>query len=98
MLPKKQARVSKLIAIASAIAFALLVSVAATHFHISPAGDSDCEICTAVAGKLSSPPAAAVAPAPPLFASLSVATPVLVSVARVAPTLLPPSCGPPQRA
>ena len=98
MIPKKHARASRLIAIVSAIAFALLVSVAATHLHFSPVGDSDCEICTAVAGKLSGPPTVAVAPTLPLFAALPVATPVLVSVARVAPTLLPPSCGPPQRA
>jgi hypothetical protein len=95
MLKKRHSRASALITIVSAIAFALLVSVAATHLHISPAGDSDCEICTAVAGKLTSPPAVAIAPAPHLLTVFAVAAPVLIQVARVAPTLLPPSCGPP---
>jgi hypothetical protein len=95
MFKKRHSRASALITVISAIAFALLVSVAATHLHLSPAGDSDCEICSAVAGKLSSPPAVALAPAITFFVVFSVAAPVLIQVVRVAPTLLPPSCGPP---
>jgi len=88
-------RYRALITALTAIAFALLISVAATHLHVSPAGDADCEICSAVAGKLTSPPAVAIAPASPLLTALPVAAPVLIQVARVAPELLPPSRGPP---
>lgn len=81
----------------TAIAFALLVSVAASHVHIQPDADEACAVCAAFAGKLEGP--SVYVP--------TVATSTVIAVAGVAPVsrfvppvpahILPPNCGPPQR-
>jgi hypothetical protein len=78
-----------------AIAFAFLVSVAATHLHITPDQDEACAVCTAFAGKLEGPSKKLVVPTYVLI-ELRVATVVAApSVTSVAVVVLPPSCGPP---
>ena len=43
------------IAAVSAVAFAILVSIAATHFHTGLDSDEACAVCAAVIGKLEGP-------------------------------------------
>jgi hypothetical protein len=44
-----------LIAAVSAVAFAILVSIAATHLHTGLDADEACAVCAAVIGKLEGP-------------------------------------------
>src|ERR1700686_4065419 len=44
-----------LIAVVSAVAFAILVSIAATHLHTGLDSDEACAVCAAVIGKLEGP-------------------------------------------
>ncbi len=82
----------------TAIAFTLLVSVAASHLHMTPDGDEGCAVCAAFAGKIEGPSVT--------VPTVAVATVVhclrIVSVSRLDPPdpahLLPPNCGPPQPA
>jgi hypothetical protein len=78
-----------------AVAFAILVSVAATHLHVGPDADEGCAVCAAVIGKLEGPTAPPIA-----IPSISVAyfehlLEIAPQVADVALVVLPPSCGPP---
>jgi hypothetical protein len=80
----------------AAVAFAIMVSIAATHLHIGLDADEGCAVCAAFVGKLEGPstPSLAVPPvsvyyfAGPLRIAPQVESPVLV--------VLPPSCGPPR--
>jgi hypothetical protein len=84
-----------LIATVSVVAFAVLVSVAATHLHIGADADEACAVCAAVIGKLEGPaaPPVVVPPADPAqFWQQFTAT---AQVARGLVVVLPPSCGPP---
>jgi hypothetical protein len=82
----------------SAIAFAILVSVAATHLHIGPDADEACPVCAAVAGKLAGPsviPVAGIAPGIPCWLAVPPrqhSSPLTLAV------VLPPSRGPPRNA
>jgi len=88
-------RSRSLIATLTAIAFALLVSLAALHVHTTEADQDGCAICTAVIGKVSGPPPV-VAALPPVFTAFVVADTCDAPAApRRAQNLLPPSCGPP---
>jgi energy-coupling factor transporter ATP-binding protein EcfA2 len=85
-----------LIAAVSAVAFAILVSIAATHLHTGLDSDEACAVCAAVIGKLEGPgsvPAVVPPPSIPCFWHRSPAAP---HVARVVRVVLPPSCGPPR--
>ena len=88
-------RLSRFAAMLTAIAFAILVSAAATHLHVGPDADEGCAVCAAVIGKLegpSSPPLAAPA-CPGAYAAPQV--PVAQLPAGATLVVLPPSCGPP---
>ena len=83
--------------VATAMAFTLLVSVAASHLHIAPDGDEGCAVCAAFAGKIEGPSASV-----PTLELASVgytvcSTPVSRPVPATPAHLLPPTCGPPQR-
>jgi len=82
----------------TALAFAIVASIAATHLHAVPDEDAACAICTAFGGKLhDSGRAEAVCTA---FLLIHPLGKVLSEPQRVgvAPTLPPPSCGPPAAA
>jgi hypothetical protein len=87
-----------IIAGVSALAFVILVSVAATHLHIGAEGDEGCAVCAAVVGKLEGPSSPAVAVAPPSVVTLSQPPQSAPRVERVVLVVLPPSCGPPSLA
>ena len=92
----KRLRRRAFIAAVSAVAFAILVSVAATHLHIGLDADDACAVCAAVIGKLegpSAPPAAAPPVSIPQFRLPPLVDPLLADIALV---VLPPSCGPPR--
>jgi hypothetical protein len=85
-----------LIAAVSVVAFAILVSIAATHLHTGLDSDEACAVCAAVIGKLEGPsslPAVVPPPTTPYFWQRPPAAP---HVARVVRVVLPPSCGPPR--
>jgi hypothetical protein len=87
-----------LIAAVSAVAFAVLVSIAATHLHTGLDSDEACAVCAAVVGKLEGPSSlpAVVPPASiPYFWQRAAAAPHVVRIVQV---VLPPSCGPPRLA
>ena len=79
----------------TAVVFAILVSVAATHLHVGADQDEACALCAAFAGKLEG------ASAPPLPAPTAMAValhvPALPQPQITPPSVvaLPPSCGPP---
>jgi len=78
-------------------AFALLVSVAASHLHIAPDADEACAVCAAFAGKIEGPSLSV----PTVAVATVVHTVCITPVAPLLPPppahLLPPTCGPPQR-
>jgi hypothetical protein len=84
-----------LITALTAIAFAMLVSLAATHLHISGADQDGCEICTSVVGKLSTPVTIDAASPPHCVAFAAPDTTYRSAAPRRGLNLLPPSCGPP---
>jgi len=88
-------RRSSFIAAVTAVAFAILVSVSATHLHVGADADEACALCAAFAGKLEGP--IAQVPVPP-----RITVGYLESESQPAPqvkqaylVVLPPSCGPP---
>jgi hypothetical protein len=88
---------NRLVLVVTAGAFALLVSVAASHVHIAPDADEACAVCVAFAGKLEGPSLSV-----PTVAVATVVHSVCVApLTRLLPPppahLLPPTCGPPQR-
>ena len=82
----------------TAITFTLLVCVAASHLHIAPDADETCAVCAAFAGKIEGPSASV----PTLALAGLVYTVCAHPVSRPVPPapahILPPTCGPPQRA
>jgi hypothetical protein len=95
--PRRLSQRSLFVLALTAIAFTLLVSVAATHLHIAPDGDEGCAVCAAFAGKIEGPSVYV-----PTVAVVTVIRTVCITpVARLVPPapahLLPPTCGPPQR-
>jgi len=86
------------VAALTAIAFALLVSLAATHVHLSSVDEDGCEICSAVVGHLATPATIHAVPTP-----LVIEFALLAASADRTPrwhrsNLLPPSRGPPHKA
>lgn len=79
----------------TALCFAALVSLAATHLHIGVDADEGCAVCAAVVGKVAGPTAT-----PVIKLGLESNYWLTVTPRRHAPLLalavvLPPSCGPP---
>jgi hypothetical protein len=81
----------------TAIAFTLLVSIAASHLHLAPDGDEACAVCAAFAGKIEGPSVSVPTLAAPSLVYAVCATPVRRLVPPAPAHLLPPTCGPPQR-
>jgi hypothetical protein len=88
----------KLVTGITTLAFAVLVSVAATHLHVGADTDDGCAVCAAVIGKLEGPGS------PPLVVAAASVDYVQTQF-RAAPRLersfvvvLPPACGPPYSA
>jgi hypothetical protein len=79
-------------------AFALLVSVAASHLHIAADDNDGCAVCAAFAGKLEGPSTYVPTVAVVTVIHLAESAPVLRLAPPAAAHLLPPTCGPPQRA
>jgi hypothetical protein len=88
-----------LLAALTGIAFAILVSIAASHLHVGPADPEDgCAVCLAFAGKVEGPSVQLQIPTPRVVI-LRVAQPaVAAGVLRSFVVTLPPSCGPPSLA
>jgi hypothetical protein len=77
-------------------AFAILVAVAASHLHVgSSDDDAACAVCAAFAEKLHDGPPPTPLVRPLVAVHLVVATLPQPQLIGVAPTLPPPSCGPP---
>jgi hypothetical protein len=85
-----------LIAAVSAVAFAILVSIAATHLHTGLDSDEACAVCAAVIGKLEGPSSLPAVVPPPSIPYFWQRPPTAPHVARVVRVVLPPSCGPPR--
>jgi len=79
----------------TAIAFVVLVSVAATHLHIGADADEGCAVCAAVAGKLAGPKAAPDAKLGAEITTWLAALPSGRSSPRLFSVVLPPSRAPP---
>jgi hypothetical protein len=86
---------ARLVLALTAAAFAIVVSVAASHVHVVPDEDNACSVCTAFDGKLHDGDPAQAAAHPFLLPHLVVATLPEPQRPGLAPTLTPPSCGPP---
>ena len=86
---------TRLVLAVTAAAFAILVSLAGSHLHVGPDDDEACAVCTAFADKLhdAAPPNGVVR----AFVAVHLVVATLPQPQRigVAPTLPPPSCGPP---
>jgi hypothetical protein len=85
-----------LIAAVSAVAFAILVSIAATHLHTGLDSDEACAVCAAVIGKLEGPSSVPAVVPPASIAYFWQRPPAAPHVVRVVRVVLPPSCGPPR--
>lgn len=87
----------RLVIVVTALAFAILVSVAASHVHLGADLDESCSICAAFGvGKLKGPTPSVVAPVPVAvtwFQQEPESPPSLTH--NVVVVVLPPSCGPP---
>jgi hypothetical protein len=83
------------LALFAVLSFVLLVSTAATHKHSSAASSAECVLCVAVADKLTDTPVAPVIVL--LVAAVSYPLAIVAAFVAVflAPSLLPPSRGPP---
>lgn len=92
-------RYRALTAALTAVAFAMLVLLAATHLHVSSTDEDGCEICSAVVGQLATPGTIAALTPPPLDVGFAApATRHSSAARRRGLNLLPPSCGPPPAA
>ncbi len=80
----------------TASAFALLVSVSASHLHLAPDNDEGCAVCAAFAGKIETPSAYVPTVAVAKVVHVAAATPVLRLAPPAPAHLWPPNCGPPQ--
>jgi hypothetical protein len=92
----KRSRCRAWVAAISAVAFAILVSIAATHLHIGLDADEACAVCAAVIGKLEGPSAPAAVVSPVGIAYLWLAPRIFLRVEQVFLVVLPPSRGPPR--
>jgi hypothetical protein len=92
---RRRILLTRLVLAVTATAFAILVSFAASHLHVGLDDDQACAVCAAFAEKLhdAAPPEGVVRPF--VAVHLVVATLPQPQPIGVAPTLLPPSCGPP---
>ena len=86
---------SRLVLVVTALAFTILVSVAASHLHVTADDDRDCAICAAFAGKVEGPSASVAILAPAIAVYVDRAWRPRRQIARSTPILVPPSCGPP---
>jgi hypothetical protein len=83
----------------TAVAFAMLVLLTATHLHVSSTDEDGCEICSAVVGQLATPGTIDPLPPPRLYVGIAAPAATYRSAApRRGANLLPPSCGPPPAA
>lgn len=79
----------------TATAFAIVVSIAASHVHVVPDDDEPCAVCAVFTGKLHDAGPRQHAARPFVVLHLVVAALPQSQRLGVAPTLPPPSCGPP---
>jgi len=79
----------------TAIAFAILVSISATHLHIGADADEACALCAAFAGKLEGPVAKVPVPPRITVGYLETESQPAPQVQQAYIVVLPPSCGPP---
>jgi len=89
--------VSRLVLVVTTLAFAILVSVAASHLHVGADQDESCSICAAFGvGKLKGPNPSVAIPAPVIVTYLRQEPKRAPALAHnVVVVVLPPSCGPP---
>jgi hypothetical protein len=95
---RRHSRRSLIVLALTAGAFAFLVSVAASHLHITADDDDGCAVCAAFAGKLEGPSAYVPTVAVATVTHLAAAQPMLRPAPPAPAHLLPPNCGPPQAA
>jgi hypothetical protein len=86
------------VAAVAAVAFLVLVFGASTHVHMDADGDEGCAVHMAVVGKLEGPSTPPVVVSPVSVAYHQQQPQRSAQIARAAPVVLPPSCGPPQLA
>ena len=87
------------VAAAAAVAFLVLIFGASTHVHMDADGDAGCAVHMAVVGKLEGPSTPPVVVPPAGVAYHQQEQPRgSPQIARAAPVVLPPSCGPTQLA
>lgn len=93
----RASRLQRIAAAIIAVAFAILVSVAASHLHLGADQDEACSICAAFGiGKVKGPTPNVVVPAPVVVTYLRQETQSAPPLAHnVVVVVLPPSCGPP---
>jgi len=95
---RRRSRRSLFVLALTAGAFALLVSIAASHLHITADDNDGCAVCAAFAGKLEGPSTYVPTVAVATVIHLAEPAPVLRLAPPAPAHLLPPTCGPPQRA
>jgi hypothetical protein len=88
-------RRNSFIAAVTAVAFAILVSVSATHLHVGADADEACALCAAFAGKLEGPVAKVAVPPRITVGYLESESQSQPQVRQAYLVILPPSCGPP---
>jgi hypothetical protein len=96
--PSSLRRYRASIAAVAAAAFLVLVFGASTHVHMDPDGDEGCAVHMAVVGKLEGPSSPPITVPPASVAYHRQQPQRAPQIARAAPVVLPPSCGPPQLA
>jgi hypothetical protein len=90
----QSSRCRRLVAAIIAVAFAFLVSVAASHLHRAGDHANGCVVCAAFAGKLEAPGAIDPSPAAVLVAFVWPEPAPAPRHAGLLAVTLPPSCGP----
>lgn len=91
-------RCSRLVAALTAITFAILVSIAASHLHVGHDAEDGCAACAAFAGKLEGSHAKVSVPTPVVVAFRFTPAPKEPQLAQSIVVILPPSRGPPPAA
>lgn len=94
----RASRLQRIAAAITAVAFSVLVSVAAGHLHVGADQDEACSICAAFGiGKLKGPTPSVAVPAPVVVTYFRQETlhPSPLAHHVVVVVVLPPSCGPP---
>jgi hypothetical protein len=95
ILFRRRSVLQRLVCGVTAIVFAILVSVAASHVHIGADQGEACAVCAAFAGKLEGASTPTIAPAKPVVVAVRVAVLPQPQINSSAVIALPPSCGPP---